>query len=132
MWEIVPRNNVGPITLGMHRDEVIKEISSEYSVFKRTPETEDVLAFDKKNIHVTIGPRDRAIAISIFPPNEVLLTGSSVIGYPLAQVEEKLNLSGGYVEHSDVGLWCPYEQVMLIDIDGIVGGVELGIANYFF
>jgi len=127
MWVLEAGTGVGPLSLGMTEDQSRAILGPVSSIFRRTPEsTEDVIAYDVAGVHLTVDQERRVRQISVFPPNEVCLSGVQLLGRKVAEVATDMKTTRFRFQSVDAGLWCPAANVLLVEVDGMVDGVEIG------
>jgi len=125
-WEIDPAGAVGPLRLGMEEHEYKSVLASEPRMFRRTKDsTEVTLAFNQELVHLTIDANNRVNGISLFRPREALLHGVQVLGRPLEEVDADLIRRGFPLRRVDTGLSDENDRISLIEVDGIIDGVEV-------
>lgn len=126
MWKIESKKSIGPFCLEDKISNVRKLFGNEYEIFKRVPDDEDtIFAYDQYNIHITCGLDMKVKVISIFRPNEVEYRSIQLIGKQIYNVKEELRENGITLIEEDAGLWIEVAGILLIDINGIVDGIEL-------
>ena len=118
----------GPVQLGMSVDDVERVLGKKYDCFRRTHDaTNEILAFDSEGVHVVIDGEDSSVAgVIVFPPNSVWVADVQLLQQPLSGLQETLRTRGFQFDHDDVGLWNPEMKVCLIDVDGLVDGIQIG------
>lgn len=129
-WEIVPNQSVGPLKLGMHIKEYRDMLGKETDSFKRVPDAkETVVAYDDFGLHLTQNCVDEIDVISIFQPNSVVLKDVLLLGRCMETVEKELCVQGVELERVDAGLFNQKLNILLINLNGIVDGVEVSKCN---
>ena len=128
MWNIKPGVSVGPLRLGMREDEYVKILGPISDVFRRTPEsTEEIVAYDNAGVHLTVDEEQRVCQISVFPPNNVVLADINLLGRKTVVVVDDLSRTEFRFRAIDSGYWCESANILLVDVDGLVDGIEVGI-----
>ena len=126
MWVIVSKKSVGPLRIGDYIHEMKVHLGNEYEVFKRVPDAKDtVFAFDQRGVHLTCGNEGIVKMISVFRPNKVSYSNIQLLDKQTENIKNELLANGILVIEEDVGLWIEQAGILLVDIDGIVDGVEL-------
>lgn len=120
----------GLIRLDMTVEEVKNTLGAEGDAFERTSEApSEIFAFDDHGIHTVID-RDRRVAgLIVFPPNRVWIARVQLLRQPTVEIGQKLREAGFAFESDEVGLWSGELRVALIDVDGLVDGVQIGISG---
>jgi len=86
----------------------------------------DILAYDDAGIHLAVDSERRVVRISVFSPNRVTLAGIELLGRKVAEVAKQSRVVGLSCEAVDAGLWYPSAGVLLVEVEGVVDGVEVG------
>lgn len=126
MWIIKSKESVGELRLGININEIAQILGSEYTKFKRVPEAEDtIFAFNEEGVHLTCDQEEKVKVISVFRPNEVTYSSIQLLSKPIEVVREELNHNGIKTEEEDAGLWVEEAGVLLVEVEGVVDGIEL-------
>lgn len=126
MWVIKSKKSVGALCIGDKIHDVKEQLGNTYDTFKRVPDAEDtVFAFDQYGVHLTCGYDEKVKIISVFRPNKVSYSNIQLLGKQTEVVKKELLANGIVVIEEDVGLWVEEAGILLVDIDGIVDGIEL-------
>lgn len=126
MWTIKSKELVGQLRLGVNVNELAQILGSAYTKFKRVPEAEDtIFAFNEKGVHLTCDQEEKVKIISVFRPNKVIYSSIQLLGRQIEILREELNQSGINTKEEDAGLWLEEAGVLLVEVDGIVDGIEL-------
>lgn len=125
-WKIDENGLVGPIDFDSEISELKPIIGEPTGRFKRTSESSDVIyAYDHVGIHLQIDSNNRICQIIVFPENEVFIANTQLLGKSINKVFSELNDFGVVVEREDAGLWCEAQKVLLVEVEGLVDGVEI-------
>lgn len=128
MWEIKPKVSIGPIHLGMTKNEYTSVLGDNYDTFKRFEDDDDeVFAYDDIGVHLTVDSNNKVKQISVFQPKEVFWEGVQVLGRDIKLVSDELRSNGLNIQSVDAGIWNEEGAVLLVEVDGLVDGVEMGI-----
>jgi hypothetical protein len=126
MWIIKSKKSVGPLSIGENAKKLALELESTYATFKRVPEAEDtIFVINDKNVHLTCDYDERVKIISVFRPNEVTYSSIQLLGRKIEEVRDELNFKDIVTVEEDVGLWIEEAGVLLVEVSGIVDGIEL-------
>lgn len=126
MWAIKSKKSIGAICIGDKIHNLKEQLGNTYDTFKRVPDAEDtVFAFDQHSVHLTCGYDEKVKIISVFRPNKVSYSNIQLLGKQTEVVKKELLAIGVVVVEEDVGLWVEEAGILLVDIDGIVDGIEL-------
>jgi hypothetical protein len=125
MWIVKPHESVGPIRLGTHPSEYDSILNGPPGSFQRTPGSCETLAFDADLLHLELGPSGKIVGVIVFRPREVFLSGVQLLGRGIGEVQEDLLNAGIPVSPSEVGLACEDLGIILVEVDGIIDGVEV-------
>lgn len=127
MWSIEPGVSVGPFSLGMKEEDYVARLGQVVDVFKRTPQSEnDVIAYDDAGVHLSVDRDRRVRQISVFTPNEVCFFEIQLLGRNISDVAKDMSRMGLEFRVVDAGLWCAAANIMLVEVDGLIDGVEMG------
>ena len=127
MWEIKPKVSIGPIRIGMTKNEFTSILGDNYDVFKRfEDDDDDVFAYDAKYVHLKIDSDNKIKQISVFRPKEVFWEGIQVLGRDIKIVSNELQSKGASIKLVDAGIWNEENAILLIEVEGIVDGIEMG------
>ncbi len=125
-WKIDDGELAGPINFGTELSSVKDKIGDPSDQFKRTPDSDDVVyAYDDKGVHLSISGDGKLSQLIVFPDNEVFIGTTQLLGKPIESIYSELNAAGVVVEREDAGLWCEKEKVFLVEIEGLIDGVEI-------
>ncbi|MCO4781468.1 MAG: hypothetical protein KC646_04035 [Candidatus Cloacimonetes bacterium] len=83
------------------------------------------MAFDNNDFHVILSDLGEVIQISVYRPNKVILKGIQLLNKDLIELKKELDSSNLDFNLSDVGLYSDLLNIGLIEVDGMVDGVEL-------
>lgn len=85
--EIRSRTGIGPIRLGMTREEVRRVLGVPYKSFMKTPFSRvPTDAFDEILVHVYYNLSDRCEAVEVFDPGTATFLGEELVGRPFELV----------------------------------------------
>lgn len=70
---ITPHEAVDKICLGSSIQQAIKEIDTQFEVFQRVPQGNEVYAFDERHLHVQVDSLGLVKAITVFRPELVYI-----------------------------------------------------------
>ncbi|MFP4350039.1 MAG: hypothetical protein ACLFQY_17225 [Desulfococcaceae bacterium] len=127
MWEINPKISIGPIYLGMTEDEYTSVLGRKDEVFRRFEGDDDeVIAYDDIGVHITVDPDKKVKHISVFQPNNVYWENVQLLGRDIKAVSGDLQSKGVKNQPVDVGIWNEDGDILLVEVDGLVDGVEMG------
>ncbi len=127
MWTIEPGKSVGPLALSMSEDQYVSILGSVADTFHRTPDSMDiVVAYDDAGVHLGVDQGRCIRRISVFAPRKVALSGVQLLGRPLTDVAHDLSRTVFEFNPVDAGLWCCSANIVLVAVDGLVDGVEIG------
>jgi hypothetical protein len=125
-WTIEPGVAMGPLKLGMTEVECVSLLGPVAKSFRRFKDRPEVtLAYDDAHLHLTVGASGTIQVISAFRPRTVILAGIQVLDRPMAEISAQLSSTGLKIERVDAGLWCRGTGVVLVEVDGMIDGVEL-------
>ena len=127
MWTIMPRQSVGPLRLGQTPADYDDLLTGGFQIFKRFPDSEEIYAYDKDQVHLTVDSQNRIIHISVFRPREVRLGEIQLLNRALQQVTSELNGTNDFFEQVDVGLENAELGIVLVEVDGVIDGVEVSV-----
>jgi hypothetical protein len=125
MWNIVPGKSVGPFELGHEPDEYFDVLTGAFRIVKRFPDSEDIYAFGKDRVHLTVDSNKKIHQISIFRPNEVYLGDIQLLNRSIQELAFALNSTNDVFEPVDVGLESDELGIVLVEVDGFIDGVEV-------
>lgn len=125
MWSVEPKKSVGTIRLGARPSECHSFPTGPSQSFRRTPDSPETLAFDGDLLHVELDSSGRISAVTVFRPRELFLVGIQLLGLDTDSVTEALLAAGIAVSRVDAGLWNEELGIVLIEVDGIIDGVEV-------
>lgn len=125
MWNIVPGKSAGPFELGHEPDEYFDVLTGAFKVVKRFPDSEDLYAFSKDRVHLTVDSEIKIIEISVFRPNEVYLGDVQLLNRNIQELAIELNSTKYVFEPVDVGLESVELGIVLVEVDGFIDGVEV-------
>ncbi len=128
-WRLAETGLIGgPVQLGMPLEDVKCVLGKKYDSFRRTHDaTNEILAFVAQGIHVVVDGDGTSVAgVIVFSPNSVWLADVQLLHQPISSLQETLVTRGFAFEYDDVGLWNPEVNACLIDVDGLVDGVQIG------
>jgi hypothetical protein len=123
---IFPKKGAGIIPLKCTRTEIEGMLGKPPDVFSRTPDGPTILAYDNVGMHITLSSNETVETISIFRPNEAFLNEVQVLSKDIDVLNDELSLRGLNFIRVDAGLWSEGMNILLIDVDGMVDGVEIG------
>lgn len=127
MWAIAPGTSVGPLFLGMPEQDFVALLGPVGGVFRRTPESnEEVIAYDDAAVHLTVDATRHVRGISVFQPRQVSLAGVQLLGRGIADVARDTSTTPYHFEKVEAGFWCATANILLVEVDGVVDGVEVG------
>lgn len=125
-WKLENGELVGPINFDTELSSVKDLIGEPSDQFKRTPDSDDVVyAYDDNGIHLSIDSDGKTSQLIVFPDNEVFIGSTQLLGKPVDSIYSELNAVGVAVEREDAGLWCEKEKAFLVEVEGLVDGVEI-------
>jgi len=125
-WEIEPNISVGPLLLGMRKEECEAVLGGAHDVFKRTGDSiKTIMVYESENLHITINEKGKAEEYSLFSPRKIMLKGVQVLGRSPEDVYSELVSTGIRLEKSDIGMWSEKIGVNLVEVEGIIDGVEI-------
>lgn len=126
MWIIEARKAVGPLSIDDNIQELAQKLKVTYSKFKRLQEGEDIIfAFNSIDVHLTCNHSNRVKVISVFQPNKVTYCGIQLLGRKIERVTEQLRKQDIVTKEEDAGVWVEEAGVLLVEVDGIIDGIEL-------
>lgn len=126
MWEIEAKSGMGPLKLGMTAAQANSVIGQSFRTFKRVPEsTETIHAYDDACIHLTCSEDGVVKIISGFQPRKVSYAGIQLLGRAIQDVVAELDANDITSEKEDAGYWVSQAGILLVEVDGIVDGIEL-------
>jgi hypothetical protein len=124
--KIEPGKSVGPIAIGMRREQYEEIMGLSEDVFRRTPEDPNlVVAYDEKLMHLSVDERLTIKSITVFPPEKVELEGIQLLGRDFVEVEAELAQTVFGFSKVDAGLWSATAGIVIVEMDGMVDGVEI-------
>jgi hypothetical protein len=130
---IVARQSVGPFRLGMLHNDVLNLIGQpSRKLYQRFAPEYEVNAYDDHRIHIIVDRNARVVAVRAFSPLAVKLYGIHVLGRNVEELEVELHDLSVVFRRNETGLWCPFEQLAIVNLDEESYGVELGIADFFY
>lgn len=125
-WRIQPLKSVGPVKLGVDFEELRDTLGGNYELFRRTAGCREVVAaFDSLGLHVNVDDRKKITCVTVFPPNDVTLCDVHLLDRPIAKVVGQLAGKEFAFNPVDSGYWNECSRILLIDVDGVVDGVEI-------
>lgn len=125
-WVILPKKQIGPINPRMQITDVEKMFSTQGDTFRRTSDSKNTeYAFDSQGIQISVNSSGAICQVLVFLPNEVFLAGVQLLGRPLVGVVHELAAAGFSFKNVDAGAWSKSEAIMLVEVDGLVDGVEV-------
>ena len=90
--KIEPGKSIGPIKIGMGREEYEHLLGPATDVFKRTPNaTDQIVAYDSKHVHLTLDVNGKIESITVFRPETAELENVQLLGRrlePTRQIRE--------------------------------------------
>jgi len=120
-----PGRRIGAVYFGSSRFEVEQALGTPNAHFTRTAKEGDpILVFDGHGLHITMDSGGHVQAVSVFPPNQVLVAGVPVLGRRTTEVVAALVDAGVSISRTDVGALCRGLGAHLVDCDGIVDALE--------
>jgi hypothetical protein len=131
-WVLEPGIGVGPIVLGGDAKQLIELFSERAETFKRVPSDEvTIRAYDQSGFHLGVDPAGRVSFVTIFQPNELIVSGVSVLGRPILDVVAELRQRQVEMQEVEAGAWVKVGNmsVTLVSIDGVIDGVEVTRAD---
>lgn len=127
MWILNPSGSIGPLRIGMAEIDYITALQSKPELFRRSSNPDqNILDFDEDFVHLEILRYGTISKISVFRPREVSLSGVQILNNPLNTVGYELIKLGFNFVRVDAGLWNEANRILLVEVDGIVDGIELG------
>ncbi|MGD6849146.1 hypothetical protein [Rossellomorea aquimaris] len=112
---MISYESIGPIKLGMTRDQIRSVLNSKVTEFKKTQWDENTTdSFDELGIHVFYKAGHICEAVEVSEPANPTFNGNKLVGIPFKQVRQFLQ---------------KYDKDLSIDTDGIISEV-LGISLY--
>jgi hypothetical protein len=100
---------------------------SEPKAFRRTSDSnQSILAFNDDFVHLYLDDSGSVTKISVFRPRKVSFVGVQLLNRPLEEVGIDLVNAGQHFVEVDVGLWNEQDKILLVEVDGMVDGVEFG------
>ncbi len=125
-WKIDDNGITGPIDFDMQIENVKSLLGEPTDSFKRTKDSNDVvIAYEDEGIHLNVNDEGILTQLTIFPDNEVFLGNIQLINKPIDSIYAEFQTLGIAVVREDSGLWCEEQKVFLVDVEGIVDGVEI-------
>jgi hypothetical protein len=110
----------------MTTSQVLAVLGDEYETFKRVPDSDDTIyAYDSNGVHLTCSSANVVKIVSVFRPNSASYRGVQLLGRPVQDVVNELNANGIGTEEEDTGFWIAEAGVLLVEVKGIVDGIEL-------
>lgn len=74
---------------------------------------------------MTIDSEYEVVNISVFRDREVFLGGVQLLDRNICELKNELSMSGFVFEDFNGGLWSEALQIVLVEVDGKVDGVEM-------
>jgi hypothetical protein len=127
--KIEPGVSVGPLAIGMHRNEYESLIGRPERVLKRTPDADDWIAAYGRRWDLRVDAKRKILSITVFRPEKVELENIQLLGRDLESVEADLARSSFEFSRVDAGLWSAAAGVLLIEYNGLIDGVEVMAIN---
>jgi len=125
MKTIKEKGTVGELTIGMSVNDAVSKLG-EYKTFKRTTEaTETVYSFDSSHIHLTCDSNNNVTIISLFRPLLVEVNNIQILNRNISVVCDELLKNDISLEKESGGVWVPHYAILLIEVGGIVDGIEV-------
>lgn len=125
-WKINDEGLTGPIDFDMRIENVRTLLGEPNDSFRRTPDSDDlIVAYDEAGIQLNINDEGLLTQLTIFPDNEVFIGKIQLINKPINSIYTELQAIGVAVDHEDAGLWCEAQKVFLVDVGGVVDGIEI-------
>lgn len=125
-WNVDDSGLVGPIDFGTELSSVKAIIGEPTDQFKRTPDSDDIVyAYDNAGVHLNVGGDGKLSQLIVFPDNVVFIGTIQLLGKSIDNIYSELNDAGIVVEREDAGLWCENQRIFLVEVEGMVDGVEI-------
>lgn len=128
VWTIQPLMSVGPLALDSSRADLESVLGDDYTCFSRGRNV--VIAYDSHGLHIESDHDGKLRAITVFHPCHVSLNGIELLGRQVGDVKIELDEAGLSFEAVDTGLWSEQLLVMIIEVEGIIDGVEVRRVPY--
>ena len=126
-WTLNPEGTVGPLQIGMTEKGYLSVLMSEPKAFRRTCDSnQTILAFNDDSVHLYLDDSGSVTKISVFRPRRVVFHEVQLLNRPLEEVGIDLARAGQHFVEVDVGLWNERDKILLVEVDGMVDGVEFG------
>lgn len=125
-WKVYPLVGIGPIKLGESSESSIAKLGSDYREVRRWSSSENVtLDFSTQLVHVTVDGQGTVVGVSVFRPRLVYVGSVQVLGKDFVSTASELTGAGIDTEINDVGLVCKEFGIGLVEVEGMIDGVEM-------
>lgn len=128
MWIVQAKSAIGPLHIGASVAQIIGVVGQRTATFRRTPDSKyEIHAYDEDFVHLTCSIDGVIRGISVFRPKDVTYRGVKLLGRKVAEVVSDLRQVGVDTKATEVGYWVEAAGVMLVEVNGLVDGVELDL-----
>jgi len=125
-WTISESGLVGPVDFSTDAIGLRTVLGEPTATFKRTTFSDQLIyAYDNVGLHLALDAKGIVFQLIIFPPNEVNMGGVRLLGRAIEIVYRELIEAGIILAREEAGLWSEAHKVLLVEIEGVVDGVEL-------
>ena len=127
IWELKPNIGVGPLLFGMALSDIEEILGHNFVMFRHDEKAHTkTYAFRGSGVHATFDLDSELVELGIHVPNQVLLNNIELLGTNTDEVASDLIKTGIDLTRIDVGFWSERLRLLLIQIDEVTDGVELG------
>lgn len=127
MWIVQAKSAIGPLCIGASIAQISGLVGQRTATFRRAPDSRyDIHAYDEDLVHLACSSDGVIRGISVFRPKDVTYRGVNLLGRKAAEVVSDLRQVGVDTKATEVGYWVEAAGVMLVEVNGLVDGVELG------